>query len=85
MIYGEAANLLKIGLDIIFLISISGSWGCYKIFRSFMESRYEGKVRVHPVVDVYNDIHIDTTFTVIGYNKKIEKYLVIVNGLYVTP
>lgn len=84
IVFGEAANLLKIGLDIIFLISVSASWGCYKKFRSFMESRYKGKVRVHPVVDVYSGVHIDTTFTVIGYNKKIGKFLVVANGLYVT-
>lgn len=36
-VYGEAANLLKLGLDILFQISSSGSWGCYKLFRKMME------------------------------------------------
>ena len=84
-VFGEAANLLKVGLDIIFLISQSGSWGCYRNLRKLMEERYEKKVRVHPVVGVYEGIHIDTTFSIVGYNKKVEKFIVVVNGNTVTP
>lgn len=30
--FADAANLIKLGLDILFLISTSGSIGCYKKF-----------------------------------------------------
>lgn len=49
-----------------------------------MEKRYDHKVRVHPIVDVYEGIHVDTTFTILGYNRKIKKNIVLINGLYVT-
>ena len=45
-----------------------------------MEERYEGKVRVHPIENSYNGIHVDTTFTILGYNKKVGKNLVMVDG-----
>ena len=45
-----------------------------------MEKRYEGKVRVHPVENCYEGIHIDSTFTMLGYNKKVGKNLVMVNS-----
>lgn len=51
--FGDAANLLKVGLDIIFLISESASKGCYRTFRKFMEERYDGRVRVHPLENSY--------------------------------
>lgn len=50
-----------------------------------MEEKYEKKVRVHPIVDSYDGVHVDTTFCVIGYNKKLEKYLCLVNGQQVDP
>lgn len=78
--YADAANLLKVGLDILFLISCSGSKGCYRKFRDMMEIRYERKVRVHPIENCYSGVHVDTTFAILGYNKKVGKNLVIVDG-----
>lgn len=34
---------------------------------------------------MYNGVHIDTTITVLGFNHKIQKYIVLVNGRLVTP
>lgn len=34
--FADAANLIKLGLDIIFLISQSGSKGAYLKFKQFM-------------------------------------------------
>ena len=55
------------------------------MFEKKLFDRYGPKVRVHPVIDVYRDFHIDTTFTVLGYNKKVGKYLVIADGNRVNP
>ena len=57
---------------------MSGSIGCYNKFKSLMDQKYEGKVRVHPVTNVYTGVHIDTTISVAGWNKKLGKYLVFV-------
>ncbi|TXI93186.1 MAG: hypothetical protein E6Q33_04425 [Neisseriales bacterium] len=73
------------GTDILFLVSKSGSWGCYREFRKLLEQKYQNRVRVHPVCDVYEGVHVDTTICVVGYNKKLEKNLVVVNGTRVNP
>jgi len=75
----DAANLLRIGLDIIFQLSVSGNENGYRFFREFMEKRYNGKVRVHPVRDVYDGYHIDSTFVALGYNKLIGKNILLAN------
>lgn len=76
---------MKLGLDIVFLISESGSIDLWKKIERMMLDRYGAKVRVHPVINVYKDFHIDTTFTVLGFNKKLGKYLVIAEGNRITP
>ena len=83
--FGDAANLIKLGTDIVFLISMSGSVGLYKKFKALMQEKYDGKVRVHPVVNVYNGVHIDTTICVVGFNKNLNKFLAFVDGGRVTP
>ena len=85
MVFGDSANLIKLGLDILFLISRSGSVGCYNKFRQMLEEKYDKKVRVHPMADMYEEIHVDTTISVVGYNKKLDKNLVVVDANYVTP
>lgn len=53
----DAANLLKIGKDIIFLISNTGNQAGVDWLQEFLGSEY----RVHPVRNVYKYIHIDST------------------------
>ena len=43
-----------------------------------MDKKYDGKVRVHPLDNFYEGLHIDTSLAIIGYNKKINKYIAIV-------
>jgi hypothetical protein len=83
--FWDSANFLRLGLDLLYLISFSASEEGYWINRRFLEERYGGKVRLHPVKDVYPGVHIDTTFSALGYNKFVGKYLVLVNPKYVTP
>jgi hypothetical protein len=45
-----------------------------KSFRKFLEKRYSGKVRVHPMINVYDGVHVDTTFSAIGFNKKLSVF-----------
>lgn len=73
--YCDAANLVRLGLDILYLVSESGNMLSYYMFRKFLEKRYNGKVRVHPMIDVYDGVHVDTTFSAIGFNKKLGKYI----------
>ena len=42
-----------------------------------MENKYQGKVRVHPIANFYEGIHVDTSISIIGYNKKVKKYVAI--------
>jgi hypothetical protein len=57
---------------------MSGSVGLYKKFRALMQERYDGKVRVHPAAGMYYGVHIDTTICVVGFNKKLNKFLAFV-------
>ena len=79
----EAANVMRIGFDLIYQVSVSGNWLGYENFRQFIEGKYNGLVRVHPAT-LYNGFHIDSTFTVLGFNKKIQKMLVLANPERVT-
>lgn len=74
----EAANLIRAGMDILFQISVSGNYSGFLLFKSLIDKRYNNKVRVHPIY-VYDGVHIDTTLTVLGFNKKINKYIVLAN------
>lgn len=49
----DAANLIRLGLDILFLVSESGNIEGYNLFRNFLEKRYKKKVRLHPIIGVY--------------------------------
>ncbi len=75
----DSANIVRAGLDILYLVSMSGNIEGYYMLRKFMEERYGGKVRVHPMIDTYDGFHIDTTMMTIGYNKLLGKNLVIYN------
>ncbi len=52
-----------------------------------MQKRYKGAVRVHllDIVENYDNFHIDTTFSFVGWNKKIQKFIAIVNGNKTKP
>ena len=47
-----------------------------------MDVWYNGLVRVHPCRNLYNGFHIDTTLCMLGFVKKIGKYVVLVNPVY---
>ena len=83
--YWEAANLLRVGLDIVFLISVSGNELGYQNFRQLLDERYNGRVRIHPLRNSYSGIHIDTTLTLIGWNEKLGKYLVFADQSVTDP
>lgn len=53
----DAANCLKLGSDIIFLISNSGNETGADWLREFLGAPY----RVHPVKGVYSFVHVDST------------------------
>ena len=73
---------MKVGLDILFSFGISGSRGCFLKFRELIQDRYGGTVRVHlmDIPDNYDNFHVDTTISIIGWNKKVGKNIVVVNG-----
>jgi len=91
MLYGrnkplfDSANLMKIGFDIVFLISVSGKMEGYEMFRDFMQKRYGNKVRVHPLENIYNGLHLDVTLMPLGYNKVLKKDVVLVNNSHCNP
>ncbi len=58
----DAANILRAGRDIIYLVSCSGNMmGCEWLQRTLGD-----KYRVHPLVGIYDGTHIDTTITLLG-------------------
>ena len=48
-----------------------------KKFKKEMENKYEGKVRVHSITNFYEGTHVDTSISIIGYNKRVKKYIAI--------
>jgi N-dimethylarginine dimethylaminohydrolase len=57
----DAANILRIGEDILYLISNSGNQMGAMWLRTMLGSRY----RVHECHNLYHHKHIDTTFTIL--------------------
>ena len=55
----DAANILRIGKDILYLISNSGN----ELGAQWLQSTLGSEYRVHTSYNVYNHKHIDTTFT----------------------
>lgn len=49
-----------------------------------MEKKYTGKVRVHPLPKFYEGVHVDTCISIIGYNKKVKKYIAIFEGVKIS-
>lgn len=54
----DAANILRAGRDIFYLISDSGNELGYKWLKNILGDDY----RIHPCYDLYTSVHIDTTF-----------------------
>jgi len=69
---------------LLYQISDSGNYAGYKYLQNFMNEKYDGKVRVHPIIDVYHGVHIDTSIVLLGFNKKIGKYLALVDTTVTT-
>ncbi len=57
----DAANVLRAGRDILYLVSCSGNMLGYEWLKRTLGDEY----RVHPLVDMYEGTHIDTTITLI--------------------
>ena len=57
----DAANVLRVGRDILYLVSSSGNMLGLEWLRRVLGDGY----RVHPVTDVYDGTHIDTTINVV--------------------
>ena len=57
----DAANIIRAGRDIFYLVSNSGNKQGLKWLQSILGSEY----RVHAFENIYNGVHIDTTITLI--------------------
>jgi len=55
----DAANCLRIGSDILYLVSDSGNFSGAKWLQTTLGEKY----RVHPCENIYKSTHIDTTIT----------------------
>jgi glycine amidinotransferase len=57
----DAANVLRAGRDILYLVSCTGNMLGYQWLRQVLADEY----RVHPLQGVYHGDHIDTTITLL--------------------
>ena len=58
----DAANVLRAGNDILYLVSCTGNMmGC-----EWLQRMLGDEYRVHPMVGVYDGTHVDTTVTLLG-------------------
>lgn len=57
----DAANVLRVGRDILYLVSCSGNELGFQWLQATLGDDY----RVHPIRGVYEGTHIDTTITVV--------------------
>lgn len=57
----DAANIIKAGKDIFYLVSSSGNEAGYKWLKRALGSKY----RVHALENIYEGFHIDTTITLL--------------------
>lgn len=71
----DAANVLRIGKDVLYLVSDSGNRKGAKWLQTMLGSEY----RVHQVEGVYNGSHVDTTITLV------KPGLVVVNADRINP
>jgi len=71
----DAANVLRLGKDLLYLVSNTANEAGYQWLSRIMGEQYT----IHPCYDIYNHTHIDTTFIPIGPGQ------MIVNGSRVHP
>lgn len=57
----DAANILRAGKDLLYLVSSTGNELGWKWLQTFLGSNY----RVHPCRKLYNSIHIDSTIALL--------------------
>ncbi len=58
----DAANVLRAGRDILYLVSCTGTMMGYQWLQRVLGDEY----RVHPLAGIYEGTHIDTTITLLG-------------------
>lgn len=61
----DAANVLRVGRDLIYQVSRSGNEMGLRWLQSALRTIGDGKFRIHPVRGVYGYTHIDTTITLL--------------------
>ena len=57
----DAANVLRMGRDLLYLVSSSGNELGYHWLKAMLGSEY----RIHPCYDLYESIHIDSTLALL--------------------
>lgn len=57
----DAANILRVGKDILYLVSDSGN----RLGATWLQSALGPEFRVHPIEGLYSGSHVDTTLTVV--------------------
>lgn len=58
----DAANIIKSGYDILYLVSNTGNKAGATFLGNFLRENFDPKYKVHTAENVYAYIHIDTTF-----------------------
>ncbi|MEZ4709658.1 MAG: hypothetical protein R3A44_20785 [Caldilineaceae bacterium] len=71
----DAANILRIGRDILYLVSDTGN----RLGAQWLQTILGSEFKVHPYENVYNGSHVDTTITLVRPG------LVVVNAERVGP
>lgn len=58
----DAANIIKSGYDILYLVSNTGNKAGAKFLDTYLKENFDPNYKVHTAENVYAYIHIDTTF-----------------------
>jgi glycine amidinotransferase/scyllo-inosamine-4-phosphate amidinotransferase 1 len=58
----DAANIIKSGYDILYLVSNTGNRTGADFLEDYLRNNFDTKYKVHKAENVYAYIHIDTTF-----------------------
>jgi glycine amidinotransferase/scyllo-inosamine-4-phosphate amidinotransferase 1 len=58
----DAANIIKSGFDILYLVSNTGNKAGAKFLQDYLINNFDDRYKVHKAENVYAYIHIDTTF-----------------------
>ncbi len=71
----DAANILRVGVDILYLVSDSGN----RCGARWLQTALGNEYRVHAIDNIYTGTHVDTTLTLVRPG------LVVANALRVNP